>query len=86
MSGMFAIFPIVMGSFILIMHPRAGGRAAGAVLAHAQPMLIGLGLGFVSVHYLAVPIGVWWSYVVALAITATWSGIIWLARRRQLLK
>jgi uncharacterized membrane protein (GlpM family) len=85
MSGMFAIFPIVMGSFVVIMHPRAGGRTAGAVLAHAQPMLIGLGLGFVGIHYLAVPIGVWWSFIAALAITASWSGIVWFARRQKLL-
>ena len=38
-SGMFAVFPIVMGSFVAIMHPRVGGTAAAAVLSHAQPML-----------------------------------------------
>jgi len=84
MSGMFAIFPIVMGSFVVIMHPRAGGKTAAAVLSHAQPMLIGLGLGFVGIHYLAEPIGVWWSYIVCLAIAVAWSGVIWFLRRRGL--
>jgi len=32
-SGVFAVFPIVMASFIVIMHPRAGGKAAAAVLS-----------------------------------------------------
>src|SRR5215510_1970988 len=73
-SGMFAIFPIVMGSFAVIMHPRVGGRAAAAVFAHAQPMFVGLGLCFVGIHFLAEPIGVWWSYLVGLAITMSWSG------------
>ena len=45
-SGVFAVFPIVMASFVMIMHPRAGGRAAAAVLSHAQPALVGLALGF----------------------------------------
>jgi hypothetical protein len=83
-SGMFAVFPIVMGSFVVIMHPRVGGRAAGAVLSHAQPMLIGLGLGFAGIHFLAEPIGVWWSYAAGLAITMSWSGVLWLVRRAKL--
>jgi uncharacterized membrane protein (GlpM family) len=80
-SGIFAIFPIVMGSFVAIIHPRVGGKAAAAVLSHAQPMLIGLGLAFVGIHYLAEPIGVWWSFVAGLAITVSFSCLLWLARR-----
>ncbi len=76
-SGMFAVFPIVMGSFVVVLHPRVGGKAAGAVLAHAQPALIGLGLGFLGIHYLAVPIGVWWAYLAGLAITVAWSSLLW---------
>jgi uncharacterized membrane protein (GlpM family) len=83
-SGMFAIFPIVMGSFAVIMHPRAGGRAAGAVFSHAQPMFIGLGLCFVGIHFLAESIGVWWSYLAGLAITMSWSGVLWLIRLARL--
>ena len=47
-SGTFAVFPIVIGTFVVILHAKAGGKAAGAVLAHAQPPLIGLCLGFLS--------------------------------------
>jgi hypothetical protein len=82
-SGMFAVFPIVMGSFMVILHPRFGGPAAGAVLAHTQVLLLGLGLGFLAVHYLAEPIGVWWAYAAGLAITIAWSGGSWLLRRAQ---
>jgi uncharacterized membrane protein (GlpM family) len=81
-SGMFAVFPIVMGSFVVILHPRVGGPAAAAVFAHAQPPLVGLGLGFLGVHALAEVIGVWWSYAAGLAIAMTWSGLLWLLRRR----
>jgi hypothetical protein len=83
-SGTFAVFPIVMGSFAVIMHPRAGGKAAGAVFAHAQPALVGLCLGFLGVHYLVEPIGVWWSLAAGLAITMTWSAALWLVRRALL--
>ena len=66
-----------MGSFVVVLHPRVGGKAAGAVLAHAQPALIGLGLGFLGIHYLAVPVGVWWAYLAGLAITVAWSALLW---------
>jgi hypothetical protein len=80
-SGTLAVFPIVIGTFVVILHLHAGGKAAGAVLAHAQPPLIGLCLGFLAVHYLAEPVGVWWSYVAGLAVTMAWSGILWAVRR-----
>ena len=83
-SGTFAVFPIVMGSFAVIMHSRAGGKAAGAVFAHAQSALVGLCFGFLGVHYLVEPIGVWWSLAAGLAITVTWSAAHWLVRRARL--
>ena len=58
-SGMFALFPIVLCSFVVILHPRIGGRATASVLAHAQVAFVGLGLGFLLVHYLAIAIGSW---------------------------
>ena len=83
-SGVFAVFPIVMASFVVIMHPRAGGKAAAAVLSHAQPALVGLALGFLGVHYLAGRIGVWWSLAIGLAITIAWSAALWVVRRARL--
>ena len=58
-SGVFAVFPIVLCSSIVILQPRVGGTAAASMLAHAQVALIGLGLGFLAVHYLAEPLGSW---------------------------
>jgi uncharacterized membrane protein (GlpM family) len=80
LSGAFAVFPIVMGSFVVILHPRLGGPAAASVLAHAQVPLLGLGLGFLTLHYLAEPIGVWWAYAAGLAVCIGWNGLLWLAR------
>lgn len=81
LSGAFAVFPIVMGSFIVILHPRIGGPAAASVLAHAQIPLVGLGLGFLTLHYLAEPIGVWWAYAAGLSVCVGWNGMLWLVRR-----
>ena len=80
-SGAFAFFPVAMGSFFLILHTRVGGPQAASVAAHVQAPLIGLTLGFLAVHYLAVPLGVWWSYLIALAIGLAWNGMLWAARR-----
>jgi hypothetical protein len=52
-------------------------------LAHFQLALIGLGLGFLAVHYLAVPIGVWWSFAVGLAICIAWNGVLWCLRSKM---
>jgi hypothetical protein len=79
-SGMFAVFPIVMGSLVVILHPRAGGPAAASVLAHAQVPLVGLGLGFLAVHYLAQPIGPWWALMAGLAICIGWNAMLWALR------
>ena len=83
-SGVFAVFPIVLATFVVIVHPRAGGKAAAAVLAHVQPALVGLPLGFLGVHYLAGWIGVWWSFAAGLAITMAWSAALWVVRRSRL--
>lgn len=83
-SGVFAFFPVAMSSFFIILHSRIGGRAAASVAAHLPAPLIGLLPGFLAVHYLAVPVGVWWSYLVGLAICIGWNALLWFARRRGL--
>jgi hypothetical protein len=82
-SGVFAFVPVAMGSFFIILHPRIGGPAAASVAAHVLTPLIGLGLGLLAVHYLAVPLGVWWSYAVGLAIGLGWNALLWGLRRRS---
>jgi uncharacterized membrane protein (GlpM family) len=81
-SGMFAMYPIVLSSFIVILHPRVGGKAAGNVLAYAQVPLIGMPLGFLAVHYCAEPLGSWWALVIGLAVCIAWSGLLWIVSMR----
>ena len=80
-SGLFAFFPVAMGSFFVILHPRIGGPATASVAAHVLTPLIGLGLSLLAVHFLAEPIGVWWSYAVGLSIGIGWNALLWLVRR-----
>src|ERR1700681_1122532 len=42
LSGVFAVFPIVMACSVLILHPRVGGVASASMFAHAQIALNGL--------------------------------------------
>ena len=81
-SGMFALFPIILCSSIVILHPRVGGKATASMLAHAQIAFVGLSLGFLAVHYTAVPLGSWWAFAVGLLLCIIWSGILVLVRLR----
>lgn len=81
-SGMFALFPIILGSAIVIMHPRIGGKVTASMLAHAQLPLFGLGLGYFAVHYLVAPIGVWPALAVGVVVCSAWSGALLLIRMR----
>ncbi len=76
-SGLFAFFPVAMGSYFVILHPRIGGQATASVAAHVQAPLIGLGLSLLAVHYLAEPVGVWWSYAIGLSIGIGWNALLW---------
>jgi hypothetical protein len=76
-SGLFAFFPVAMGSYFMILHPRIGGPAAASVAAHVLTPLIGLGLSLLVVHVLAEPIGVWWSYAAGLSTGIAWNALLW---------
>jgi len=76
-SGLFAFFPVAMGSYFVILHPRIGGPATASVAAHVQAPLIGLGLSLLAVHFLAEPLGVWWSYAIGLSIGIGWNALLW---------
>ena len=82
-SGVFAFFPVAMGSFFVILHPRIGGPNTASVAAHALMPLIGLGLSLLVVHLLAEPIGVWWSYALGLSTGIGWNTMLWALRRQR---
>ena len=80
-SGMFAVFPVVISSLLVILHMRLGGPAAASVAAHVHAPLIGLSLGFVAVTALAEPAGVWWAFLAGLAVCLAWNGALWFWRK-----
>ena len=82
-SGMFAVFPIIMASAAVILHPRVGGVASASMFAHAQIALNGLWLGFLVVHYAVAPLGVWGAYGIGLLVSIGFSSTLWLLRRRK---
>jgi hypothetical protein len=82
-SGIFAFFPIAMGSYFVILHPRIGGPATASIAAHVQAPMIGLALGLVAVYLMAEPAGVWWAYAAGMAISIAWNVGLWAWRSRQ---
>lgn len=79
-SGMFALFPIILCSSIVILHPRVGGRATASMLAHTQVPLVGLALGFLVLHFLAEPLGSWPALAIGLSVCVAWNGLLLLIR------
>jgi hypothetical protein len=82
-SGVFAVFPIVMASSVVILHPRVGGKATASMFAHSQIALVGLWLGFLALHYLVARVGVWPALLLALGVCVGWSSALWLMRARK---
>jgi hypothetical protein len=82
-SGMFAVFPIMMACTAVILHLRGGGVVAASMLAHAQIALNGLWLGFLAMHFLVAPVGVWSAYGLGLLVCIGWSGLLWVVRRKR---
>lgn len=81
-SGVFAVFPMALSSFIVILYLRIGGPATSNVVAHAQVPLIGFIPTFAAVYLLATVIGVWWSLLIALGCSFAWNAMLWLWRAR----
>ena len=56
-TGILAVFPIVLLSLILILHPRIGGPATAAVLSNTLLGLLGFSLCCLTAHLLVERIG-----------------------------
>lgn len=82
-SGLFAFFPVAMSSFLIILYRRIDGATAASTAAHVQAPLVGLAFGLLVVHLLAVPLGVWWSYLIGLAICVAWNAMLWTLRHQR---
>jgi hypothetical protein len=54
------------------------------MFAHAQIALNGLWLGFLAMHYLVAPLGVWGAFALGLMVCVCWSGLLFLIRMRAM--
>ena len=73
MTGLLAIFPVVLVSLAVIFHRRVGGRGSAAITANAIPGLAGYGVALTALHLLAVPAGTVAALTAALAIALLWN-------------
>lgn len=82
-TGMLAVYPVVFTSLILILHPRVGGPATAAVIAHGLVGLIGfqLGLGALQLAMLRFDVAV--ALTIGLAICVGWNLMLFALRRRS---
>lgn len=76
-SGIFAVFPMAMSSFIVILHNRIGGIATSNVIAHAQVPMLGFIPTFLIVYLFATTIGEWWALLIALLASLSWNAALW---------
>lgn len=82
-TGILALFPIVLTSLVLILQPRAGGPAVAALTANAIAGLGGFAAALVALHLAAVPLGSPAALALALSLSIGWNLAILLRRRYE---
>jgi hypothetical protein len=82
-TGMLAVFPIVLLSLMLILHPRIGGPATGAVLSNSMLGLVGFSLTCLTARLLVVPLGAAAGLSFALAVSIGCNLAFWWLRRAR---
>lgn len=82
-SGFLAVFPVVLTSIALVMHPRMGGKASAAVLANAPLGLLGFACACTVLHFTAERFGNAGGLALALLTSIAWSLLMMQAHRRS---
>jgi hypothetical protein len=82
-SGFLAVFPVVLTSIALVMHPRVGGKASAAVLANAPLGLFGFACACTVLHFTAQSLGMSAGLALAFLMSIGWSLLMMLAHRRS---
>jgi len=83
-TGLFAVFPIVMTSLMVIFHPRVGGPASAALIANTMWGLVGFAACLFTVHIAVVPLGTWNGLLLALLVSVVWNIVLYWWRRRAM--
>jgi hypothetical protein len=75
-TGIAAVFPISLGSLIVMLQPRLGRRASALLAATALRAMFGFGLALLALHFAIEPWGAVRALTIALVVTVTWSGLL----------
>ena len=78
-TGLLAVFPIVMTSLMLIFQPRVGGPATAALIANTMWGLVGFSACLFTVHLAMVPLGTWAGLTLSLVVSVVWNFVSVLA-------
>ena len=85
-TGLLAVYPIVMTSLMLIFQPRVGGPATAALIANTMWGLVGFSACLFTVHLATVRLGTWPGLILALAVSVVWNLALYGLRRRAMPK
>jgi hypothetical protein len=83
LTGILAVFPIVMLSLMLILHPRIGGAGTAAIIANTMWGLVGFALSILTLHLAVVSLGAPIALTLALTVAVAVNITIFLVRRRS---
>jgi len=86
MTGLLAVFPIVMTSLMLIFQPRVGGPATAALIANTMWGLVGFAVCLFTVHLTVERLGVWVGLSLSLLVSVAWNVALYGVRRRALMR
>lgn len=82
-SAFLAVFPIVLSSLIIILHPRIGGPATAAFIASAVSGLAGFGAALASAAASVDLVGRYGALLIGLLVALSWNGALALWRHRK---
>ena len=85
-TGLLAVFPIVMTSLMIIFQPRVGGRATAALIAHTMWGLVGFSACLFTVHLATARLGTWPGLALALLVSVTWNLALYGLRRMRVIR
>src|SRR5579872_3028151 len=83
-SGTIALFPVVLSSVTMILHPRIGGPATAAMIANGGWGMMGFGVAIAVLHVTVEPFGSAIALGLALATCVVWNLVLWRLERRRL--
>ncbi len=84
-TGILAVFPIVLLSLMLILHRRIGGPAAAAVLSNSLLGMAGFSATCLTAHLIVERVGTAAGLTIALAVSIGCNLVFWWIRRRTAL-